>query len=274
MVVGLLMAFLIVIIGQIEQRKSLEKQVLIVEYNTLNSVDEITIPQGMKVKPVIYENLPDLDNLPADQKKIAFIYAILPSILVCKYSLDKEKKIAENIYKKIQRKHFLSKEDSLYIIELMDQYNVVDIPDLMYRLGSHPTSIVIAQAAIESGWGQSRFLKKGNNLFGVWSYSKSGERMEAWNTREGKSIYVRKYDTIYESLEDYFKTIATTWAYQKFRQKRIETDNPFELIWYLNYYSELRYDYVQKLGVLIVQNDLHKYDQYTLDSLHFVTVDY
>ena len=62
------------------------------------------------------------------------------------------------------------------------------------RLKTHPTSIVLAQAAIESGWGSSRFYKEANNVFGVWSYSENEPRIKAMEDREGKSVYVKKYD--------------------------------------------------------------------------------
>jgi Bax protein len=37
-----------------------------------------------------------------------------------------------------------------------------------------PPSIAIAQAAIESGWGTSRFALEGNAMFGQWTWSKNG----------------------------------------------------------------------------------------------------
>ena len=41
------------------------------------------------------------------------------------------------------------------------------------RVGIIPPSLVVAQAAIESGWGTSRFLLEGNNLFGQWTFNPS-----------------------------------------------------------------------------------------------------
>ena len=37
-----------------------------------------------------------------------------------------------------------------------------------------PVSLAIAQAAIESGWGTSRFALEGNALFGQWTWGKKG----------------------------------------------------------------------------------------------------
>jgi Bax protein len=89
-------------------------------------------------------------------------------------------------------------------------------------------------------------------------------------SRDGKEVYLKKYDTVKDCIEDYFITIANSWAYQEFRKKRMDVNDPFELIWYLNQYSELRYEYVKKIGELMIQNDLHKYDYYTVSNNYFL----
>ena len=50
------------------------------------------------------------------------------------------------------------------------------------------------------------------------------------------------------------------------------SDNAYELIWYLNKYSELRNDYVKKVGEIIVQNNLTQYDTVQLDPSFFINV--
>ena len=37
-----------------------------------------------------------------------------------------------------------------------------------------PVSLAIAQAAVESGWGTSRFALEGNALYGQWTWSDEG----------------------------------------------------------------------------------------------------
>ena len=34
-----------------------------------------------------------------------------------------------------------------------------------------PKELIIAQAAIETGWGKSRFANEGNNLFGIRTWN-------------------------------------------------------------------------------------------------------
>ena len=38
-----------------------------------------------------------------------------------------------------------------------------------------PKEILIAQAALETGWGSSRFANEGNNLFGIRTFNKDSE---------------------------------------------------------------------------------------------------
>ncbi|HKJ91279.1 MAG TPA: glucosaminidase domain-containing protein, partial [Oceanipulchritudo sp.] len=45
------------------------------------------------------------------------------------------------------------------------------LDDLRRRVDVIPPSLALAQAALESGWGTSRFAREGNNLFGIWCYT-------------------------------------------------------------------------------------------------------
>ena len=134
----------------------------------------------------------------------------------------------------------------------------------MKRLHPHPTSIILAQAAIESGWATSRFCREANNIFGIWSYNSNEKRIKASEGREGQDIYLRKYDSLFESVYDYLETISRAGAYEEFREMRLYSSNPYRLIWYLSNYSELRYEYVRSLRNVIEFNDLHLYDNLQL----------
>ena len=56
------------------------------------------------------------------------------------------------------------------------QYGVPskDLSTLKIRMDEIPTSLAIAQAAKETGWGTSRFALEGNALFGQWTWSGEG----------------------------------------------------------------------------------------------------
>ena len=54
--------------------------------------------------------------------------------------------------------------------------------------------------------------------------------------------------------------IGSGYAYAGFRQARMKTDNPFELLRHLRHYSELRDEYVARLYRVIKSNKLYRYD--------------
>ena len=71
-------------------------------------------------------------------------------------------------------------------------------------------SITIAQAALESGWGESGLAKTGNNLFGIKADSLWRGQTLTMNTKEfikGKWVVVpalwRKYPSWQASMEDH-----------------------------------------------------------------------
>jgi len=157
-----------------------------------------------------------------------------------------------------------AEDDYTFLEDLYKKYKTDNIKKLANRLKTHPVSIVLAQAAIESAWGESRFFKEGNNIFGMWSYNKNEPRMRTKGTRNGKHIYVKKYASISDAIDDYFLVIGRG-AYKSFRKQRNITDNPLELVKYLVNYCELR-NYPSKLRKFIVHNKLRKFDKFRLSS--------
>mgnify|MGYP001171865218 FL=1 len=217
-------------------------------------------PVSNPVNAYVYTKAIDLSVLDVQNKKQAFINIMLPSILLAKHQLEEDRNKVLALEKKREP---LSDEEERYLVNLKKDYKCHTSKELLLRLSTHPTSIVLAQAAIESGWGTSRFYKEANNVFGVWSYSENESRIKAMEDREGKSIYVRKYDVLSESIISYFKTIARG-PYSEFRAAREKISEVSILISYLKVYSELREEYVKRLGQLIQYNKFEKYDSYRL----------
>ena len=141
----------------------------------------------------------------------------------------------------------------------MKNYKAKDFQDLLQRVKPHPKSIAIAQAAMESGWGTSRFTKVANNLFGVWSFNKNEPRVPASIKRGDKTIYVKKYKSVYESIKDYYKVLATGRGYSEFRALKMLSSDPFKLVKKLDNYSEKRSEYTKELSQVIRYNKLYMY---------------
>ncbi len=217
-------------------------------------------PVSNPVNAYVYTKAIDLSVLDVQNKKQAFINIMLPSILLAKHQLEEDRNKVLALEKKREP---LSDEEERYLVNLKKDYKCHTSKELLLRLSTHPTSIVLAQAAIESGWGTSRFYKEANNVFSVWSYNENEPRIKAMEDREGKSIYLRKYDVLSESIISYFKTIARG-PYSEFRAAREKISEVSILISYLKVYSELREEYVKRLSQLIQYNKFEKYDSYRL----------
>ena len=85
-----------------------------------------------------------------------------------------------------------------------------------------PISIVIAMAGIESAWGQSRFAREGNALFGVRTWDLDNTpHMKALGNPDA-SWGVKKYTSKCKSVKDMIRILNTHPAYDKFRELRAE----------------------------------------------------
>ena len=88
------------------------------------------------------------------------------------------------------------------------------------RLSRVPTSIIIAMAGVESGWGNSRFAVEGNALFGVRTWDlKNVPHMKAKGNPDA-SWGVKKYETKCQSVQDMIAILNRHPAYEDFREQR------------------------------------------------------
>ncbi|WP_462318545.1 glucosaminidase domain-containing protein [Marinilabilia sp.] len=227
------------------------------------STDSIVMHSDSTVSPVIYTKVPDLSELDVDERKERFIHLMLPSILLAQKKINTQRIEVENILAKNEEGIF-SSQDSIKLNEYLDKFNADNPNDLINRMQTHPVSITLAQAAIESGWGTSRFFREANNVYGVWSFNSEEDRIRAGESRNGQNIYLRSYDSLFDSVYDYLMVLARGNAYERFREARLKSQNPYRLIWFLSNYSEKRLNYVVYLRQMIEYNELTQYDFYEL----------
>ncbi len=221
--------------------------------------DIVTINDSLVI-PYVYTSSVSLKNLPVAKKKQKFFDMMLPAILVAR----KELSFLLAKVDEIALKDNPTPEDLTFIKNLKKTYKVNSIELLKRRLHTSPVSIVLAQAAIESAWGTSRFFLEANNPFGLWSFNSNEDRIQASSTRSGTKVYLKKFKNLEKAIEGYYKTLATG-PYTDFRKERLKTKNPYILVKYLINYSERKEAYVQELASVIRGNDLTKYDNYRID---------
>ncbi len=236
-----------------------------IQYKKLKTPEDIIAVESKYVVPNVYTNVVSLKHLPVKEKKKKFFDMLLPSVMVAAFGINETRKELEQISLKIKNGDSVSKRDSLFLEKQLDSWKARNVDDLLnVKMVTRPNSIMLAQAAVETGWGSSRFFVSANNTFGVWSFNSEESRVKARETRSGKPVYVRKYDNLSMSIIDYYKVIARG-PYSEYREQRVESDDPYEMVDYLFRYSEVGREYTQRLKTVMRKSGLEKYDDYQID---------
>jgi Bax protein len=119
----------------------------------------------------------------------------------------------------------LSRREAQVVQTLADHYRVDPADDprarvatLLRRVDAVPPRLALAQAAIESGWGTSRFARDANNYFGIWTWSGDGLVPEA--RADGASHTVARYPDAAASVRVYLFTLNVGDVYRPLRDLR------------------------------------------------------
>lgn len=250
---------LVQIADQRDKSEPLDSNNLNIQYHPVTTATDI-VHLTNPTRAVAYTSVVSLAKLPVADKKQRFIALLLPAILISKQQYQQKRlKLA-----KILASNRPSSLEQAWLDQMMRQYEAQTPAQLKRRMINLPNSLILAQAAIETGWGSSRFFVQANNVFGIWSFDPKEKRIMANQRREGKAIYVKRYDSLLGAIDDYFLTLGKGSAYTKLRQAAQQSQDSLELIHHLHRYSELGSDYSQRLAAIIRHNKLKQYDSYDL----------
>ncbi|OUW57572.1 MAG: hypothetical protein CBD57_04685 [Candidatus Pelagibacter sp. TMED197] len=83
-----------------------------------------------------------------------------------------------------------------------------------------PIQMLIGQAVLESGWGQSRFAKEANNLFGIRVFKSTAPHLLPEGITKWPGWGVRKFETKCDSVKEYIRLLNEHPAYEDFRKLR------------------------------------------------------
>ncbi len=223
------------------------------------------IRDGKAVEPIFLSKLPTgidkIDNI-TDRKKL-FIKVILPLIIYENNQIEEDR----DFLNQILREKNITPEESQWLDKKFTEYKVSNknIEELKVKMDIIPPSIALAQAAYESGWGTSRFAMEGNSLFGVRTWQK-GKGMVPLERDEQSNFEVKSFKIIRASISAYKKNLNTHASYKEFREARAEQRNKknkisgLELAKFLDKYSEIGYEYADRLKKIIQQNSLTDFD--------------
>ena len=221
------------------------------------------------VKPIYFTRLPkDLDKIKSTtRKKETFLQILLPLVVAENEKIKKDRKYLFKILKENQ-----STDNKNWINKKYKEYKVSNknIEDLLEKIDIIPTSIALAQAAKESGWGTSRFALEGNAIFGQWTWNGAG--MAPLDKDKDKNHTILKFPLLRASVKAYITNLNTHSGYKNFRKKRqaLRASNKnlsgLDLIHELDNYAQTGKEYTKVLELIIKQNDLDEFETVTIDD--------
>lgn len=231
-------------------------------------ITELTIPEPLPSPQTVF---PDLSlAATVGERKRMFLDFIQDYVDEQNHltTLDRLRLIA--IDETLRNGGALTESSRDWLLDIAARYEVAEaefgtrqawLEELLFRVDIVPTSLALAQAANESAWGTSRFVREGNNVFGQWCFDPGCGIVPA-QRRSGATHEVRSFATLHDAMEAYFLNINTNENYQFFRELRQtmklqqrELDS-LVLAFGLNRYSQRGRNYVDELQTIIVQNDL------------------
>lgn len=208
--------------------------------------------------------LPEIGDT-AHRKRL-FIKTMLPPILHVNELLEQDRRRIQMLKARHEAGLPLSAPDVRWLATLAQEYRLSqpDFDKLLQRVDIIPPSLALAQAAIESGWGTSRFAQLGNALFGQWTWD--GPGIAPRKRAPGKRHKVRRFDTPLGSVYAYTRNLNTHRTYREFRRMRAEfraagrQPQGYALASTLSRYSQRGSIYVDELHLIIRANRLGQFD--------------
>lgn len=213
---------------------------------------------------------PDMTQLQVRRKKQLFFRTLLPLV------------VAENVRLRLEREWLArlargeAEAQPERLAALAVEYRLdPELPrdallgQLLLRVDEVPAGLVLAQAANESGWGTSRFSLEVNNLFGEWTWN-AEQGVIPRQRPEDASHFVRRFDSLRESIRSYLHNLNSGGAYRELRALRARMRqeghriDPLVLASGLERYSARGVEYVQEIQAMIRGNGLNKLGQLDL----------
>ena len=140
---------------------------------------------------------------------------------------------------------------------LINKYGIVNIDnekEIKERVQPVNIEILLAQAILESGNGNSKYAKEGNNYLGI--YTSNPEHKTITVSKNKKTAKIQKFESIYECVYRYAEIINSAKHYKEYRKIRNKTNDPYKIVEGLSAYSNDDDYYLQVKEVLYSLNKL------------------
>lgn len=148
-----------------------------------------------------------------------------------------------------------------YELETADQPTAELLEAALLRVDELPASLILAQAAKESGWGTSRFAVSAHNYFGQRCWQ-AGCGITPKQRPAGATFEVTRFASPYESVRSYLQNINTHAEYAELRASRYNarqqgiSPSGLQLAEHLGTYSEREAAYINEIRGIITTNKL------------------
>ncbi len=216
----------------------------------------------------------DFDYL--DSNKKDFVKTVLPIIINENQNILMTRSFVKNLKNKLETFRTLENKEIRTLNDIAKNYNIkylkkhkLDlVNEILFNVDVIPNSIVLAQAAIESGWGSSRFAREHNALFGEYTYD-TEKGVIPLNRDSGKTHLIKSFNSLDSSVKSYFNNINSHYAYREFRdiRKIMRDKNNFSdvnlLVEKLETYAADS-NYVNTIRSVIEKNNFKLFDNKTI----------
>jgi len=214
----------------------------------------------------LQDRLAQIDDV--QERKQSLIRILLPLVLHANEKVIQQRRIIEQLQQRLPYLTPLEEQTlrafaQMYLVERDTPEKMV--AELLKRVNVLPVSLILAQAAIESGWGTSRFCLEGNNIFGL--RTASGYGMIPRERPDHEAFAVSVFRDLQSCIDYYMWNINTNGQYEELRYIRSLSPAPYDsfaLAKGLRNYSEMGIEYVRRVELLIGYNELKAYDDYRL----------
>ena len=213
-----------------------------------------------KVNPNFPKGLADVDKMQPNERVQAFVKTLLPFVQAENNKILNDRKRLIMDIKAIRSGHKLSREENVWVSSMIEKYGENKPDELLKKIDIIPPSIALAQAGIESSWGQDPKTQSSNAFYGQKSWAKTGGVEGPYGEK------YRAFDSPNQSIAAYMTNLNTHNAYDDFRAARAQVrkaNKPIvglPLVPKLISYTDTGKAYPQKLKSIIQGRNLDQYD--------------
>lgn len=220
------------------------------------------------VPRILLHRMPDdlatVESAPA--RKALFFRTLLPLMLDANEVVLRDRTRLIALEQRLAAGETISSREQAWLERLAQRYEVdgVNFQQLLRRVDAVPPSLAMAQAAIESGWGTSRFAREGQALFGQKVFNPDAGMTPA--NVDDDDYQIHAFNGLAEGVRSYIHNLNTHNAYREFRDRRagLRMQNRpldgYELATTISKYSERGPDYIRDVRAMIQSNQLRAFD--------------